>query len=265
MNDRQKERLFRTHIAGKIADIEDNHCKSCEYVSVMNKFKVHCVDCKHGQELRRYGDLLSDKSKVQRANKSTQKKKQEAEKMTKPLKVKEDYPEINGLTRDKYMMLKDEGKNDAEIRNSFNISKDKLTSMKGKWGVLGYKGNVITSPKAVVVPEEVEPATLQERYDKLLTDFQQLEANYDDIHTKNVDGAKEYQGLLTDHRNLKGAFDELVKQKKELDREIERKDNFIRNLSFENHNLTKRELDSIKKYNAVAAALKLHLPEVGES
>ncbi|MDV2683761.1 zinc-finger domain-containing protein [Alkalihalophilus lindianensis] len=268
MNERQRDQHFRREVAIKIAEIEDKHCKPCMHNSSRrNKSTTHCRNCEFGKELVRYGELLTSKSKRRKESTKEQVsvKKKEAKQMSTSRNTDHDLV-VNGLSRDKYMMLKDERKPDSELMKAYKLTSAKLTSTKEKWGLLGYRGNVKAGSikKKVKAPENLVPMskhdhaaiTSTKSNDSLIDDYEKLKSEHEKLLDHNVGAAEEFLKLNNELEKSKETIFDLQNQ-------ISHKDHHIDALQDQVNELER--LESIEeKYLATVTALKVHLPEVGE-
>lgn len=251
---KRRNKQFRREIANKIADIQDKYCSPCEIKD--------CKNCDHDRALKNYGNLLLQDSQDRRSEKKTQIQKEERQ-----VRVQE----MNGLTKDKYKMLKDEGKTDKEIVEAYKMHNYKLSTLKERWGLLGYRGKK--------KPVETEKATEIKEEKKRFEEKQKAQQEEKKAEQSVQDQPKEQPEKITETfpeaKELANKIKSLQEEKEHLWKENKEQSLRIGRLLNENAALEERiemlekeiaELEGHKRYKELyvshAAALRAHLMDV---
>ncbi|MET3507055.1 hypothetical protein [Halalkalibacter oceani] len=268
----QRNKQFRREISTKIAEIQFKYCRPCEL--------QECDNCKQGEKLRHYGDLLLKDTQERRKEPKLSKNPKEVKQMKPAARISKTPEEVNGLTKDKYKMLKDEGITDAEIIKAYKLNTSRFSSIKEKWGLLGYRGTVSknkqkSQAQTVERPESKKPAEqannaevelrnqlnkMKDEFNELTQKHQALEQTHEKLLNENSQAAAEFLKIKRELEQTKTAFDELVLQKRDLQNDLSVAE---RNLDFLREKVEEKANDSSykQKYLVMAAALKLHLPD----
>ncbi|TPE67993.1 hypothetical protein AMD02_015645 [Halalkalibacterium halodurans] len=252
---KRRNKQFRREIANKIADIQDKYCSPCEIKD--------CKNCDHDRTLKHYGNLLLQDSKDRRS----EKKKTQIQKEERQVRAQE----MNGLTKEKYKMLKDEGKTDKEIVEAYKMHNYTLTTLKERWGLLGYRGK----KKPVEVEKATEIKVEKERYEEK----QEAQQEKKQVEQPVKDSVQEPSEKLTESfpeaRELAIKIKSLQEEKNHLWKENKEQSLRIGRLLNENAALEERiemlekeiaELEGQNRYKELylshAAALRAHLMDV---
>ncbi|WP_193463100.1 hypothetical protein [Halalkalibacterium halodurans] len=179
--------------------------------------------------------------------------------------------EMNGLTKEKYKMLKDEGKTDKEIVEAYKMHNYTLTTLKERWGLLGYRGK----KKPVEVEKATEIKVEKERYEEK----QEAQQEKKQVEQPVKDSVQEPSEKLTESfpeaRELAIKIKSLQEEKNHLWKENKEQSLRIGRLLNENAALEERiemlekeiaELEGQNRYKELylshAAALRAHLMDV---
>jgi chromosome segregation ATPase len=245
---KRRNKQFRREISKKISDIQDKYCSPCEIKD--------CKNCDHDRTLKHYGNLLLQDSQDRRNKKEQTKIKKEER------RVKTE--ETNGLTKDKYKMLKKEGKTDREISQAYKLHGYKLSALKEKWGLLGYRSPNNKLPETEKVNEiKVEKERYEEKQKAQLE-----ERPVKDTSEKLTETVPEAKELANQIKALQEEKEHLWKENKEQSLRIGRllNENAALHERIETLEEDLANVEGQNRYKELylshAAALRAHLMDV---
>ncbi len=178
----------RRQITYRIGDLIEKKCRGCEF-NGKNRTAQECVPCPTGKELKRLGNLLEKKKKVEEP------------------KGEKEVKKIREISKEEIETLKEQGKSDPEVQEILGISHVKLNELKQKYDLIGKYPRVFKPRK------EKPEKQLRELNNEMIEEIEDLKKEVEFLRKTNVELIKQRNNLSVKVNQLEGLVNELADEK----------------------------------------------------